>query len=73
MKKYKVCGFSDLMDAEMNCHTIEQASDLYEMMMNSDFYYKGHIMDNETGELYCHFSRRVEHGGVTVEYWTAFE
>ena len=52
MKKYKVCGFSALMDAEMNTNDAEQASDLFETMMNSDCYYKAHIMDNYTGELY---------------------
>ena len=72
MKKYKVCGFSALMDAEMNVHTIEQASDIFEMMMNSDSYYKGHIVDNFTGEVYCYFRKTVESGGIKMEYWTAF-
>ena len=36
MKQYKVCGFSALMDAEMNTNDTEQASDLFETMMNSD-------------------------------------
>ena len=72
MKKYKVCGFSALMDAEMNTNDTEQASLLFETMMNSDSYYKGHIVDNYTGEVYCHFHKTVEYGGVKMEYWTAF-
>ena len=72
MKKYKVCGFSALMDAEMNTNDAEQASDLFETMMNSDLYYKGHIVDNYTGELYCYFYKTVEGNGIKMDYWTAF-
>ena len=72
MKKYKVEGFSELMDAEMNTNSIEQASDIFEMFMDSDFYYKGHIIDNHTGEIYCYFFKEVEDGGIKLTYWTAF-
>ena len=72
MKKLKVCGFSLLMDAEMNTNDVEQASDLFETMMNSDVYFRGYIMDNETGELYCHFDKEVEGNGIKTTYWTAF-
>ena len=72
MKKYKVFGFSELMDAEMNTNDTEQASLLFETMMNSDSYYKAHIMDNYTGELYCYFYKTVEGNGIKMEYWTAF-
>lgn len=72
MKKYKVCGFSALMDAEMNTNDTEQASLLFETMMNSDSYYKGHITDNYTGELYCHFNKEVDGNGIKTTYWTAF-
>ena len=72
MKRYKVEGFSEMMDAEMNCRTAEEASDIFEMMMNSGHYYKAHIVDNFTGELYCYFHQTVEGGGVKMEYWTAF-
>lgn len=72
MKQYKVEGFSALMDAEMNVHTIEQASDIFETMMNSGYYYKGHIVDNFTGEVYCHFRQVTEGNGIKLEYWTAF-
>ena len=72
MKQFKVEGFSHLMDAEMNCATAEQASDIFETMMNSDLYYKAHIVDNYTGELYCYFYKTVEGNGIKMEYWTAF-
>lgn len=72
MKKLKVCGFSVLMDAEMNTNDAEQASDLFETMMNSDVYYRGYIMDNETGEVYCHFDKEVDGNGIKTTYWTAF-
>lgn len=72
MKQYKVCGFSALMDAEMNTNDAEQASDLFETMMNSDCYYRGYVMDNETGEVYCHFDKEVDGNGIKTTYWTAF-
>lgn len=72
MKQFKVEGYSHLMDAYMNCATVEQASEVFEMMMNSDLYYKGHIMDNYTGELYCYFDKEVEGNGMKTTYWTAF-
>jgi hypothetical protein len=72
MKQYKVCGFSALMDAEMNTNDTEQASDLFETMMNSDCYYRGYVMDNNTGEVYCHFDKEVDGNGIKTTYWTAF-
>ena len=72
MKKLKVCGFSALMDAEMNTNDTEQASDLFETMMNSDVYYRGYIVDNTTGEVYCHFDKEVDGNGIKTTYWTAF-
>ena len=71
MKQFKVCGFSVLMDAEMNTSEIEQASEIFEMMMNSEHYYKGHIMDNYTGELYCHFDKEMDGNGIKTTYWSA--
>ena len=72
MKQYKVCGFSDLMDAEMNTNNAEQASLLFETMMNSDCYYRGYVMDSYTGEVYCHFDKEVDGNGIKTTYWTAF-
>ena len=72
MKKLKVCGFSALMDAEMNTNDAEYASDLFETMMNSEVYFRGYIMDNETGEVYCHFDKEVDGNGIKTTYWTAF-
>ena len=72
MKKYKVCGFSALMDAEMNTNDAEQASGLFEAMMDSDCHTHGYVMDNYTGEVYCHFNKEVDGNGIKTEYWTAF-
>ena len=72
MKMYKVCGFSALMDAEMNTNDAEQASDLFETMMNSDCYYRGYVMDNNTGEVYCHFDKEIDGNDIKTTYWTAF-
>ena len=58
MKKLKVCGFSALMDAEMNPNDADQASDLFETMMNS--------------EVYCYFNTEVDGNGIKTTYWTAF-
>ena len=71
MKQFKICGFSVLMDAEVNTSEIEQASEIFEMMMNSEHYYKGHIMDNYTGELYCHFDKEMDGNGIKTTYWSA--
>ena len=72
IKMYKVCGFSVLMDAEMNTNDAEQASDLFETMMNSDCYYRGYVVDNNTGEVYCYFDKEVDGNGIKTTYWTAF-
>ena len=58
MKKLKVCGFSALMDAEMNTNDAEYASDLFETMMNS--------------EVYCYFNKEGDGNGIKTTYWTAF-
>ena len=73
MKKLKVCGFSALMDAEMNTNDTREASDLFETMMNSDVYRSGYIMNNTTGEVYCYFDKEVDGNGIKTTYWTAFE
>ena len=73
MKKLKVCGFSALMDAEMNTNNVRQASDLFETMRNSEVYTHGYIVDNDTGEVYCYFYREVDGNGIKTTYWTAFE
>ena len=73
MKKYKVEGFSHAMDIEMKVHTVEEASDLFDTIMDSDIYYKGRIVDNTTGELCCYFTKEEKSGVILIEYWTAFE
>lgn len=72
MKKYKVRGFSEMMDAEMNTNDIEQASGLFEAMMDSDCHTRGYVMDNFTGKVYCRFDKEVDGNGIKTTYWTAF-
>lgn len=72
LKPYKVQGYSELMNAEMNCVSAEQASEIYEMMLNADCYHSGNIVDNLTGEVYAYFEKSVDGNGIRVETWTAF-
>ena len=72
MKKYKVCGFSALMAAEVNTNDAEQASNVFEAMMFHDSYTHGYVADNDTGEVYCHFDKEVDGNGIKATYWTAF-
>ena len=71
MKKYLVQGLSDRMDAEMYCADCEQASDVFEMFMDSKHYYAGHIASTETGEVLCYFRKERDNCGTKIIYWTA--
>lgn len=73
MKKYKVMGSSKMMDVEMNVETVEQASDLFDTLADSENYYSACIADNETGEVYCYIIKEVEGGGIKTTYWSVFE
>jgi hypothetical protein len=66
-KKYKVFAESDEMNVTFDCRTVEQASEKYFLLMDMGGFKSGHVMDNETGEIYAHFDR--EHGGLTC--WVA--
>ena len=72
MKKYKVEGFSELVDVAMNTNTVEEAGDFFDTLMASNVYYEGRITDNRTGELYCYFTKEADASGIKTEYWTAF-
>lgn len=54
-KKYKVEMFSDGLDMEMNVRTVEEASAVYMKYRDSRDFNRGHIVDNETGEVYAMF------------------
>lgn len=71
MKKYLVQGLSDEMDAKMYCVDCEQASNIFEMFMNSEHYYAGDITSIETGELLCYFRKDHIDYGTKLTYWTA--
>ena len=66
-KKYKVFAESDEMNVTFECLTVEQATEKYFLLMDMGGFKSGHVMDNETGEVYAHFDR--EHGGLTC--WVA--
>lgn len=70
-KQYRVMGFSDLMDVEMNCKSAEHASEILDTMIDSGLYYKGYIMDNFTGEVYCTFDFEDSETGIKFTCWTA--
>lgn len=72
-KKYTVKGYSEMMDVSMNCVTVEQASNIFDTIMDSEHYYEGHIVNNFTGEIYCYFEKGNEANGLKLTYWTAFE
>lgn len=74
MKKlYRVELFSDMMDMEANVATIEEASALYFKGMDSGFYHSGHVLSNETGEVFCYFSIEKNGNGIEISQWVAVE
>ena len=70
-KPYRVKVYSEQMNAEMDCATLDNAFRVYEQMMNSEFYHSGDLIDNNTGELYAYFSIERNDNGVFLETWTA--
>ena len=56
-KKYKVFAESDEMNVTFDCRTVEQASEKYFLLMDMGGFKSGHVMDNETGEVYAHFDQ----------------
>lgn len=73
LKPYKVQAYSELMNAEMNCVTIEQAFTSYEMMKSQPAFHSGDLSDNFTGELYAYFYKEVDGNGVKMTEWVAVE
>lgn len=73
MKIYKVVGISDTVSMEVDVNSMDKAIEIYETIGNNDDYFKGHIMNNVTGELHAYFYKYVEGGGRMVESWVAFE
>lgn len=73
LKPYKVLAYSELMNAEMRCVSIEQAEEIYEMMMNTDCYHSGDITNNFTGEVYAYFVKEVDSNGIKLTTWSALK
>lgn len=68
-KQYRVMGFSSLMDVEMNCATPEHANEILDLLSEGGQYYKGYIMDNYTGEVYCGFDRADDEYTERLTFW----
>ena len=68
MKKYRVCGF-----LEVSTNDAEQARVLFEAMLNENNYCCGYMVDNNTGEVYCHFDKEEDGNGIKTTFWTALE
>ena len=56
-KKYRVFAESDDMNVTFDCRTVEQASEKYLLLIEMESFKGGHVMDNETGEVYAHFDQ----------------
>lgn len=70
MKKFKVVAISKVMDAELNCKDLEEATSIFFTFKSKNTYHKVYIMDNETGELYRTYDVEFEGGGVKITEWT---
>ena len=70
-KLYRVKAYSEMMNAEMDCTTLDNAFVVYQQLMNSGFYHSGDLVDNNTGELYAYFNVARTDDGVFLETWAA--
>jgi hypothetical protein len=57
----------------MNTNDAEQAKVVFKAMMNNNNYWCGYMVDNDTGEVYCHFDKEADGNGIKTTSWTAFE
>lgn len=73
LKTIKVSGYSDRMNAEMRCVTLEEGFEVYNQFLSSPYYHSGDISDLNTGELYAYFEKSIEGNGIQVNTWTAVE
>ena len=73
MKKFKVVGNSTIVDAEMNCRNLEEATALFFSLKTSGSYHKVYIADNETGELYRTYDKQLIGGGIEETEWASLD
>ena len=59
---YIVEVFSHNKDIEVRCKDWETASTTYQEYMASLDFFRGHVMDNETGEILLHFEYQQNSG-----------
>ena len=71
LKPFKVSAHSVMMNAEMNCALLDDAFETYNRFKDSPHYYEGDIISNYTGEVYAHFSKESDAGGITITEWIA--
>lgn len=71
MKKFKVVAQSTIMDAEINCCDLDEATALFFTFKSNGSYSKVYIVDNETGELYRTYDVAIVGGGVEVTEWAS--
>lgn len=71
MKNYKVIAESELLDFEVNVHTIEEAQECFNDCMEQPNYYRIVATSNETGEILAECYRARKCGGVETILWVA--
>lgn len=55
-KKFRVEATSEKQNIIVDCIDLDTALDIYDSFTVGRFYENGHIMDNETGEIYTYFN-----------------
>ena len=73
MKKFKVVANSTIMDVEMNCRDLEEATALFFCLKANGSYHKVYIANNETGELYRTYDKRFIGGGIEETEWASLD
>ena len=71
MKNYKVIAESELLDAEVNANSIEEAHVIFNGFMEQPNYYRIVATSNETGEILAECYRTRKYGGVETILWVA--
>lgn len=71
MLRYKVYGLTTNREIDINFRHIEEASDFYYTMLESEEYFRGYVMSNETGEVYAHFEKEICASSVTTTSYCA--
>ena len=70
-KRFTVIAKSVEMDAEINCNDYAyDAKHYFDEFVKSGFYSQVYILDNETGELYDTFDKKIENDVIKIEIWS---